>query len=238
MTRRLIDASIALGLPLGSLAKLPALDARQLALHESIARDIAALAASQSPSVILITGASGTGKSTLLRRLRRELRDRGVRCVSPRDVSQRSATTRVIDLSPRTSPALWLRQLGDAGLAEARLLNRLPRDLSEGQRARLSLAIGLASTRRDRRLRALLADEFLALLDRATAMSCAASIARAVRRDADRPRSLIACTSHDDLAGALCPDMHVHLHPHRPPAVHTRATAAPDQTTPQAGEAP
>ncbi|MBX9735501.1 MAG: AAA family ATPase [Phycisphaerales bacterium] len=238
MTRRLIDASIALGLPLRALAKRPALDARQLALHQSIAREIAAFAASQSPSVILITGASGTGKSTLLRGVRRELRDRGVRCVRPRALTTRDSTTRVIDLSPTSAPSLWLRQLGDAGLAEARLLNRLPRELSEGQRARLSLAIALASTHRDRRRRVLLADEFLAVLDRATAMSCASSIARAVRRDSDRPRSLIVCTSHDDLGDALCPDMHVHLHPHRSPAVHTRASAAPDQTTPQAGETP
>jgi ABC-type ATPase with predicted acetyltransferase domain len=102
--------------------------------------------------------------------------------------------------------------LSRVGLAEAWTYLRTPRELSEGQRWRLKVAIAIANAdarARDQNPRRtiLICDEFAAVLDRVTA--CV--VARALRRTIDSARgiSAILATSHDDLIDALRPDLRI-----------------------------
>lgn len=111
-------------------------------------------------SLTIISGPSGCGKTTLLRRLRRGLIRAGQSPIAPpRSIPARRA---VIDLFDAPLDET-LRLLACAGLADASILPRTARDLSEGERVRLRLALALA-----RRPRHLLIDEFGASLDSAT----------------------------------------------------------------------
>jgi ABC-type ATPase with predicted acetyltransferase domain len=160
--------------------------------------------------ITLVTGASGAGKSSLLRAIR------------PRAV----LTLRWIDLNEVSLPdrALVdcfgegigldgiLRLLARVGLSEARTMLRTPSQLSDGQRWRLRLALGvhhaaLSVHRPCTELQVILvADEFAALLDRVTA----SVVAHALRQIVKPPLRAIVATSHDDLLEALSPDVHVY----------------------------
>lgn len=175
-------------------------------------------------SVTLVTGPSGAGKTTILRAAAEAARALGWRAVDPSR------------LSPPERPAVALipggaevamRRLSDAGLAEAGCLVRRPRELSDGQRARLLLALSLekaANTARRGRRALLIADEFAATLDRATATSMAQSLARAVRRDG-RVCALLA-TPRDDLGRALEPEQTVQVRADGAAVVHAPSTAS------------
>jgi ABC-type ATPase with predicted acetyltransferase domain len=165
--------------------------------------------------VVLLTGASGAGKSTFLRRLRHRSARVATWFDLPSGVPGRG---RVIDCmtdaigggEDEASVVAALEALSRVGLGEVWTYLKRPAELSEGQRWRLRLALGLAAARpaNDRPLCVLAADEFAAPLDRVTAMV----VARAVRRAADTRPDLcaIVATSHDDLAAALAPDVIVH----------------------------
>jgi ABC-type glutathione transport system ATPase component len=158
-----------------------------------------------SGQILLITGPSGSGKSLLLNRYRTRAPG-GPRCI---DLHRLRLPQRpLVDCLPALSTADTLRALAEVGLGEAWTCLRMPAELSEGQRWRLRLAIALHRSRRLRRPGMLLADEFAALLDRVSACI----VARVVRRCIARQPGLCAvlATSHDDLAGALCPDLHLH----------------------------
>lgn len=155
--------------------------------------------------IALITGPSGSGKSTLLRALTRTLARQRHAMIRVRPTRARS----VIDAVPGPVPRA-IAFLAGAGLADATLLDRPPRRLSEGQRARLDLAAALA--RAARRARAapitLLADELASTLDRLTAACLCRALARTLRRLArDHPIRLVAATAHHDVADWLEPDL-------------------------------
>lgn len=150
--------------------------------------------------VVLFTGESGSGKSSLLRAiaqtLRNELGDDAV--VDIAAIS--SGEQLLIDRLPG-SELEGMHALSMCGLGEAHLMLRTPQELSDGQRYRFQLALGVRSG-----APWLLADEFTATLDR----TLAKLIAFNVRRLADRTRQgFLLATTHEDIFDDLSPDVHV-----------------------------
>jgi ABC-type lipoprotein export system ATPase subunit len=212
-------------------------------------------------TILLIRGASGAGKSSLLRRIRKRFlseaqrtrrtkdnRDwaRGMEdtpvgaAVNPwrfcpgteKDFSAREGTPRVgavwMDLDRIRFPRLplvdcfgdelplrdALSRLSRVGLSEAWSYLRLPAELSDGQRWRLRVALGLYQAQQQMRAGrsvVIACDEFTSLLDRITG----AIVARCLRRAIDELNAAasgpvraaaVVATAHDDLLGALRPD--------------------------------
>ncbi|WP_428387547.1 ATP-binding cassette domain-containing protein [Mucisphaera sp.] len=179
--------------------------------------------------LIFLTGPSGTGKSTLLRTLEQALipthlqPDQHIRldALPPwpnRPIAEGFPTPLPNDLDATT------RWMSLAGLAEAPLLLRQPRHLSQGQHFRLQLAQALALAehqiaQQPKIAPVVIADEFAAPLDRLTA----ANIARTLRRWVNQtPCAFIAATTHDDLLEPLNPNTLIELTPAGETRIHTR----------------
>jgi len=147
------------------------------------------------PSIVLVTGPSGSGKSQLIPLLANNI-----------DADQfdiggaLQSNLPIIELST-APPKRALKTLASVGLADAFSWVRCPAELSVGQRARLIIAIAIDS---DARL--IVIDEWLANLDRLTARAVAWSVGRALRKAG---KSAIFVTAHDDLAHDLSPDLHI-----------------------------
>ena len=94
-----------------------------------------------------------------------------------------------------------LSQLAACGLSEARLLMRLPSQLSDGERYRFRVALGLTHQR------PLMLDEFGAVLDRTLAKVLAFNLRKLVSRTGV---GAVCATTHDDLIDDLNPDLHIH----------------------------
>jgi hypothetical protein len=147
--------------------------------------------------IVLITGPSGAGKSSLLQQVRADHPQRTFADVA----AVRWHDGLVIDqFGDDIAGALML--LARFGLGEAHTYLRPPALLSDGQQWRLRLARALHDSPASATL---VADEFAALLDRVTAHVVARALRRAI--DASPQRSAIVATSHDDLEGALLPDV-------------------------------
>ena len=148
--------------------------------------------------VTLVCGDSGSGKSTVMRELLAELRERGTRSISV-DAIDASSPDSVVDTFCPLKLEEVLALLSRAGLAEAGVMLRRPGELSEGQRFRYRLARAMALCRRGD---VLLADEFGATLDRTAAKVVAYGVSRWV---AESGITAVVATSHDDLAADLRP---------------------------------
>jgi len=180
----------------------------EVALYRDLALDV------RGGDVVYVTGPSGSGKSVLLARLARAVRDAlpdGGHVVDLAAVRARDDRP-VIDLVGGPLEGA-LRLLSAAGLADAFLLLRRARELSDGQRYRLRLALALdallAQPSRRPTLRLLVADEFCSTLDRL----CARAVAYRVRRLADaHGLTVLAASAHDDLVEDLAPDVLVVKH--------------------------
>ena len=157
--------------------------------------------------VVLFTGASGSGKSSLMRAVVEGLRTAGV------DGEVDTAAPLIVDvnlleLGERTLIDSFaapvdetMHLLSSCGLGEAQLMLRTPAELSDGQRYRFRLALGLAA-----QPAWLVADEFTATLDR----TLAKVVAYNVRRLCDRTGTgFLLATTHEDVAADLDPDVHV-----------------------------
>jgi ABC-type ATPase with predicted acetyltransferase domain len=160
--------------------------------------------------IVLLTGASGAGKSSLLDALRREARPR-LRWIDLASI--RLPDSPVIDCLNRVSLQQALAILSRVGLAEAWTYLRKPAELSEGQRWRLRLAkalmLAMQSSGRSTRRPMIVCDEFAATLDRITAAIISRCLRRAIDASHGSPRApcAIVATSHDDLSDALAPDV-------------------------------
>lgn len=151
----------------------------------------------ESAAVILISGPSGSGKSSLINTL---LQDRPDLPLPSLRLADRS---RPIIEAWNISPAQAARRLTHAGLADPFTWARTPAELSVGQRTRFDLLDLLYGTSK-----LIVVDDFLATLDRTTAKAVAWSIGKLARY---LDVVLIAATASDDLAADLQPDMNVRL---------------------------
>jgi uncharacterized protein len=145
--------------------------------------------------LVLFTGTSGSGKSSLLRETGRQL--------DALDMNSLELPDRpVIDCLAGPVEKRLVR-LAACGLSEARLLLRTPGELSDGQRWRFRLALALDSTKSGSFL---LADEFAAMLDRTLAKVLAFNVRKLCSRS---EVGFLLATTHDDLLADLNPDLHV-----------------------------
>lgn len=170
--------------------------------------------------VIFITGASGGGKTTLLRLLAAALASRDDGRVIDFAAADDAADEPLVESLGDTLEEA-VRYLSLAGLNDAFVMLRRPRELSDGQRYRLRLAQSMREAERasPAALTVVLADEFGATLDRTTAQI----IARNVRKWTVRSGvCFVAATTHDDLLEALEPDVLVVQHPGEAMQVLTR----------------
>lgn len=158
-------------------------------------------------TITLLTGASGSGKTTALRSVCASLRAMGREVVEVRPARGRAARLAGVEMVGRGAGEAGvtraMRRLSQAGLGEARCFVRRAEAMSEGQRERLWLAVALERASRARS-GVLVADEFLARLDRVTARNTARCFARAARAEGV---GVLVATAHDDLEDALGADV-------------------------------
>jgi uncharacterized protein len=152
----------------------------------------------KSGDVVYITGQSGSGKSLLLRELRDRM-ERVMFLVSDIDRIELPDKPVVDCLGRTTSEALDL--LAKAGISDAWIYIRKPKELSDGQRYRLKLAM-LMSMPTD----VWVADEFGAVLDRVTAKCVAFNMQKVARA---LGKTLIVATTHTDLTEELAPSLKI-----------------------------
>jgi ABC-type ATPase with predicted acetyltransferase domain len=174
--------------------------------------------------LVLFTGPSGSGKSSLLRAVGAQLGALDANALELPAVP-------LVDALPG-SIASRLDQLAACGLSEARLLLRTPAELSDGQRYRFRLAYAVSDcelrsadsktkfSERESRTSDLhsnpqsairnpqfiMADEFAAMLDRTLAKVLAFNLRKLANRSGV---GFLLATTHDDVADDLNPDLHV-----------------------------
>jgi len=163
--------------------------------------------------IALVTGPSGAGKSSLLAALARRAQGAGERVVHARALPGPGDDRAMVELfvAPPEGDAGSLRLLAGVGLGDAVLFPRPARSLSDGQRARLGIALAfdaaLAQTSH-RRPVLVLVDELGGGLDDLTALGVSTGIRRCVDRAAERRSIRVVCaTPRHDLECALGPDM-------------------------------
>jgi ABC-type lipoprotein export system ATPase subunit/GNAT superfamily N-acetyltransferase len=147
--------------------------------------------------IVYVTGDSGSGKSVLLRALKKDLGDEAI------DIGdvQVDRSKPLIETVGRTVEE-GLELLSRVGLNDAFLFLRKYPELSDGQKYRYRLAKLVESGKKW-----WIMDEFCATLDRDTAKIIAFNLQKLARQ---QRKAVIAATTHTDLMEDLNPNMHVH----------------------------
>lgn len=142
---------------------------------------------------VLFTGPSGSGKSSLMTAAAKQLNAMDAMSLQLPETPLIEALTGPLEER--------LNLLAACGLSEARLLLRLPSELSEGQRFRFRIAYTL-----NQQSEAIMLDEFTATLDRTLAKVIAFNI-----RKLKTAKAILLATTHDDIVDDLQPDLHVQI---------------------------
>jgi ABC-type ATPase with predicted acetyltransferase domain len=160
-----------------------------------------------SAGIVLVTGPSGGGKSTILSMMEAGCARRGRRVirVGPSRADADADAALIDSVGPDFERACSLLAL--AGLSDAFAMLRRVGDLSAGQRCRFELARAMDQADRPSEPggahgAVLVADEFCAMLDRVTATTIASNVRRWIDRGS---HTLICASSHDDLLESLRP---------------------------------
>lgn len=147
--------------------------------------------------VVYVTGQSGSGKSTVLRELVAQMSQNEGLQVADLDRIRLEDKPLIDQIGQDTAEALNL--LSIAGLNDAYLFIRKPKELSDGQRYRFRLAKIIESG-----AKVWVADEFLAVLDRTTAKVLAYNLQKTARK---LGATLMVATTHSDMIDDLAPSL-------------------------------
>lgn len=149
--------------------------------------------------IVYINGQSGSGKSCLLREAAAQLVKSGLKVVQIDDVEMLDKPI-ISQIGKSMEDATRLLSL--AGISDAYLYIRRPKELSDGQRYRFKLA-KLIEQDAD----VWVADEFGAVLDRVTAKVVAFNLQKLARA---QNKAVIVATTHTDLAEELAPNISIY----------------------------
>lgn len=152
--------------------------------------------------IVAVVGPSGAGKSVLLRQVARRVRS--ARWIDP--LALRRVPVPAICSLPCGSLAERLEALSLCGLAEAAVMVTPTMRLSGGQAYRLAVACALVQARQTARPALVIADEFAAMLDDASAAALCTAIRRLIGSPAGRGLALLVGTARTDLLRHLRPD--------------------------------
>src|SRR6185369_10480394 len=146
--------------------------------------------------VLYITGQSGSGKSLLLRELAAQMKAAGLNVA---DIESIHFDDRPLIDQVGKNMTEASNLLSQAGVNDAYLQIRRPKELSDGQRYRMRLAKLIESG-----AQVWVADEFGAILDRTTAKVVAFNMQKMARK---LGATLIVATTHTDMEDELGPDI-------------------------------
>jgi ABC-type transport system involved in cytochrome c biogenesis ATPase subunit/GNAT superfamily N-acetyltransferase len=147
--------------------------------------------------IVYITGDSGSGKSVLLRAIKKDLGDEAVDVADiqvPHDKPLIETVGKTVEEG--------FELLAKVGLGDAFLFLRSYDQLSDGQKYRYRLAKLIESNKQWWIL-----DEFAATLDRDTAKIVAFNLQKLARQQG---KAVLAATTHLDLSEDLHPSLHIH----------------------------
>ncbi len=157
--------------------------------------------------VVFITGASGTGKSVMLKSLQAQIDPARRVNLSDIDLPDDRAVIDAID-GILNKKLCWLTA---AGLGEVFCMLTTPAQLSEGQAYRFRIAAAMASGSAF-----IFADEFSGSLDRITASTLALNVGRVARKYG---RAFVLASAREDFLAELTPDVLVRMRFFEPPHV-------------------
>jgi ABC-type ATPase with predicted acetyltransferase domain len=168
------------------------LDDKEFVVFDNQALDI------EQGDVVYVTGQSGSGKSTVLRELKSQMKAAGDAVC---DIDEVVFEDRPLINQIGTDTNEALKFLSIAGLNDAYLFVRKPNELSDGQRYRFRLAKLIEAN-----AKVWVADEFLAVVDRDTAKVIAFNMQKVARQAG---ATLLVATTHMDLRDDLAPSVYI-----------------------------